>query len=112
VIEKWVAMAKRVPPKEGLYIAYARSADPKSPLLMTAWWDGNAWGLVPAWSDAVTHWMPLPAPPAARQRARKCFAELLGAAKDAVQTHENGGIPGGPILRLRAAIKSIEELPR
>lgn len=37
------------------------------------------------------------------------IAELLAAAEDAVETHERGGMPGGPILRLRSAAKAMRD---
>ena len=64
---KWISVESELPKKEGLYLIYAPSADPESPLLMTAWYypdnKSHIWGLVKCWANAVTHWMPLPLPP-------------------------------------------------
>ena len=35
---KWISVESELPKKEGLYLIYAPSADPESPLLMTAWY--------------------------------------------------------------------------
>lgn len=63
---QWIAMKDRTPEQEGTYLIYAPSADPDSPLIFVAWWSlgDKMWHLIPAhWARAVTHWMPLPAPP-------------------------------------------------
>lgn len=53
------------PDVDGLCIVYAESADPKHPLIISAWYDPNfGYSLLPkVWCDAITHWMPLPEPP-------------------------------------------------
>ena len=65
---EWINSKYRLPEKEGVYLVYAPSADPSSPLIVTAFWSlepKGHWGLPlpPSWAEAITHWMPLPAPP-------------------------------------------------
>ena len=61
----WTSCSDKMPPKEGQYIIYAPSADPKRPLMAMAWYDENfGWSLVPnVWRRAITHWMKLPSEP-------------------------------------------------
>jgi hypothetical protein len=37
--------------------------------------------------------------------------ELLAAANDVLNTYENGGMLGGPLQRLRAAVRNRETMP-
>lgn len=52
------------PKRSGVYFVYAPSADPKKPFFHVAYYDAESgWsGLVPAWLNALTHWME-PVPP-------------------------------------------------
>jgi hypothetical protein len=62
--DRWRPMSDT--PPEGMHLVYAPSADPKRPVIVTAWWlaDDRQWSIiVKYWANAVTHWMPLPTPP-------------------------------------------------
>ena len=62
----WVPISERLPDKDALYIVHAPSADPERPLIHVAWYepDGYGWSFLPkVWTDAITHWMPMPDAP-------------------------------------------------
>jgi hypothetical protein len=63
----WIAVEDRLPDVEGKVLVHCRSADPDSPLITTAWYhpEEGEWTLMAAyWIPAISHWMPLPPPPA------------------------------------------------
>jgi len=63
---RWIACADTMPTSDALYLIHAPSLDETSPLITVAWYEpGVGWsGLARMWLDAITHWMPLPEPPA------------------------------------------------
>jgi hypothetical protein len=71
----WIDFEASKPPSSGLYLIHAPSADPKKPLIMSAWYEKDdgppRWSLVPYWATAITHWMPLPGPPRRPRRRTK-----------------------------------------
>lgn len=56
---KWIPISRSFPKKDGLYLCYAPSADPKKPLIAQSMWSNakKFYSLVPIWSNAITHWM-------------------------------------------------------
>ncbi len=68
----WISVEERMPTEDALYFVHAPSLDPDKPFIRTAWFDpDNDMGFenIPkVWSDAVTHWMPLPDPPSVIER--------------------------------------------
>jgi hypothetical protein len=65
---KWIQFNTQKPSDDGMHLIYAPSADPQRPFIATAWWSepNQQWEmLIDYWANAVTHWMPLPTPPAA-----------------------------------------------
>lgn len=58
----WHKVSDGLPKKDGSYIIFAPSSDPKQPLIRQAWYDPNfGWSLLPAvWIDSISHWMELP----------------------------------------------------
>jgi hypothetical protein len=63
----WIAVEDRLPEVEGKVLVHCRSADPDSPLITTAWYhpEEGEWTLMASyWIPAISHWMPLPPPPA------------------------------------------------
>lgn len=64
-MSKWISVKDRLPESEGMVLVYAKSQDPKTPLIVvTHYAPGEGFcGLVSVWADVVSHWMPLPAPP-------------------------------------------------
>lgn len=60
----WIETADRMPDEDGVYLAFAESADPRHPLCITAHYRvDDGWLLAGPWPDAISHWMPLPEPP-------------------------------------------------
>lgn len=62
----WNEMKDERPEKEGMYLVFAPSADPKVPFKQCAWWSvsRSRWEYLPvAWALAITHWMSLPPDP-------------------------------------------------
>ena len=63
----WISVEEQMPTEDALYLIHAPSLDPDKPFIKTAWFDPDivlGWQFIPkVWSDAVTHWMPLPEPP-------------------------------------------------
>ena len=54
---------------DGPVLAYAKSADPRHPLVHQAWWDGEKLSLLPeVWIYAVTHIRQMPEPPGEEAR--------------------------------------------
>ena len=53
------------PPRPGPYLVYAPSTEPGQPfVVITVWDEDDGWSMLPEeWSTAISHWMPLPAPP-------------------------------------------------
>lgn len=68
---KWIKCSDRLPVDGGSVMVYAPSADLDCPLITTAWYEPpdsthelKGWQLLPkVWCEAITHWMPNPAPP-------------------------------------------------
>ena len=63
----WISVKDRLPDKDALVLIHALSADEYRPYLNTAWYDpsGFGWSLLPEpFIPAITHWQPLPKPPA------------------------------------------------
>lgn len=60
----WTPIAT-LPERDASYLVFCRSADPRSPLTTTAWFQpGVGWSALPqCWVEAITHWMELPKPP-------------------------------------------------
>lgn len=54
---QWYRFVDEQPPIEGMYIICSDTL-----LVATAWWNGEAWHVLPG-EGAVTHWMELPPPP-------------------------------------------------
>ena len=64
----WRKLKNRKPKKEGLYIIYAPSVDPKLPFINMAWWykatqEFQGFYTAPQWIKAITHWKPKPKSP-------------------------------------------------
>lgn len=61
---EWIAVKERLPEQDGLYIIYAPSGNPDSPLVIAIRYIvGEGWyGLVDCWLDAITHWMEIEEP--------------------------------------------------
>lgn len=82
----WISVKDRLPDTPGPKIVYAASCDPDKPMINMAWFEpegtGNmpGWQLLPkVWCEAITHWMPLPEPPAT---ARAATADQTRSAAD------------------------------
>ena len=60
----WWSIKDKAPSESGKYLIFAPSADPKKPLINTAWYTPGAerpWTMIAEpWQDAITHWQPLP----------------------------------------------------
>ena len=62
----WISVKEKLPEKDGLVLVFAKSEDPRKPLICQAWFNpsNSNWSLLPEiWVDAITHWMYLPEPP-------------------------------------------------
>jgi hypothetical protein len=61
----WKLIKKELPKKEGPYLVFAKSKNPKIPFIYVAWYEPKfGWSLIPeVWVKSLTHWMPLPKPP-------------------------------------------------
>jgi hypothetical protein len=75
---KWIDLSKRRPKEGGLYLVYAPSADPHSPLIAVAGFDKRTetWAVLAYWSEHLTHWAVLPKGPAQPRRRLKVFGLL------------------------------------
>ncbi len=62
----WISVDERLPEADGLVLIHAPCAAVNKPLICNAWWchANQRWELITeCWAEAITHWMPLPAPP-------------------------------------------------
>lgn len=77
----WISVNDRMPDKDALYLVYSPSSDTRKPLIFCAWYspDVPGWsGMASIWLMAITHWMPLPEPPAPtnfKSLLAKCWLE-------------------------------------
>ena len=64
-MSQWRDFRTDPPTDDAALIIHAESADPKMPLIVTAWFSPDfGLSLVPEmWIPSITHWMPLPEPP-------------------------------------------------
>ena len=55
------------PKRDGWYLVHVPTGRMGQPAVLMAWWAaGEGWKGIPhVWSDAVAHWMKMPAPPVA-----------------------------------------------
>ncbi len=63
---KWIELKEQEPQSEGVYLVFAPSADPKTPLRHAAWWNISKHqfeGLPSIWVKAITHWSSFPSNP-------------------------------------------------
>ncbi len=66
IVNEWIPLSERLPPRDDRYLVYAPSADPDKPMILIAWFhpDSKKWSLIlEIWSSAITHWMEVPGPP-------------------------------------------------
>ena len=64
--QEWIPVSERLPDKSGLYLIWAPSVDDDNPFRFVAWYDcaKDEWfGIVTAWLEVITHWMPFPGNP-------------------------------------------------
>lgn len=67
----WCQVTKKLPPRDGVYLVHAQSADPTNPLITVAWFNPeekeqgeSGWSLLPGeFINSITHWQHLPKPP-------------------------------------------------
>ena len=64
-VSRWRDFHTNPPTANAALIVHAESADPKMPLIVTAWFSPDfGLSLVPEmWIPSITHWMPIPDPP-------------------------------------------------
>jgi hypothetical protein len=76
---QWIKLADRQPPTDGKYLVFAENAAGEA-FVHVAWWQ-DGWSLLPdVWCRAISHWMPLPRPPAELE----ALAKVLGSLPDEV----------------------------
>lgn len=62
--KRWHPISEN-PPCFGIFIVWAKSADPEKPFRHMSFFspDEGWYGLVPVWQKAISHWHPLPDDP-------------------------------------------------
>lgn len=102
-MSNWTPMTTP-PTADMLYLVYAPSADPDRPLIHVAWWDieGGHWSLLPsAWLSAITHWMPLPAPPLNQVGDVKGKESAMPSIEQVEQYIECAELDAGPACQVQ-----------